>query len=87
MRILIYLFISKRIQIRIQGAKQMRILADPDPCQTLESQKVEFAQEKIKLVNSSKNMSTIRVGNADPGQPNHADPDPQNCLIGIDRSY
>jgi hypothetical protein len=36
------------IRIRIQGAKQMRINADPDtdPSHTLKSQKVEFLHEK-----------------------------------------
>jgi hypothetical protein len=32
-------------QIRIQGAKPMRIHADPDPGQTLPSQKVYFPHE------------------------------------------
>ncbi len=46
MRIRIQIFISMRIQIRIQiqGAKQMRIHADAG--QTLKSQKVKFWHEK-----------------------------------------
>jgi hypothetical protein len=41
-----------RIRMRIQffipdpGGKPMRIQADPDPSQTLRSQKVQFLQEK-----------------------------------------
>ncbi len=36
------------IWIRIQGAKPMRIQADPDldPAQTLKSQKVKYSDEK-----------------------------------------
>jgi hypothetical protein len=40
MRIRIQHFTS--IRIRIQGAKPMRIHADPDPSQSLPSQKVGF---------------------------------------------
>ncbi len=41
--------VSLRIRIRMldPGAKPMRIHADPDPGQTLKSQKVEFLHEKI----------------------------------------
>jgi hypothetical protein len=48
MQIRIQLFISIRIWIRIQGAKPIRIHADPDldPAQTLKSQKVKFLHEK-----------------------------------------
>jgi hypothetical protein len=50
MRIRIKPFISMRtqIRIRIQGAKPMRIYADPDsdPAQTYKSQKDEFIHEK-----------------------------------------
>ncbi len=46
LRILIQLFISLRIRIRIQEAKPMRIKAGPDPGQTFKSQKVEFLHEK-----------------------------------------
>jgi hypothetical protein len=40
---------SMRIRIRIQGTKPMRIHADPDPGQTLPSQKVEYLHEKYIL--------------------------------------
>jgi hypothetical protein len=36
-----------RIRIRSQGAKLMRIGADPDPGQALPSQKVGFDMKKI----------------------------------------
>jgi hypothetical protein len=48
MWIRIQFFTSMRI--RIQGAKRMRILADPDPGQTLPSQKDGFLHEKYTLV-------------------------------------
>jgi hypothetical protein len=38
------------MRIRIQGAKPMRIHVDPDPCQALKSQKVEFLHEKYTLI-------------------------------------
>jgi hypothetical protein len=37
------------MRIRIQGTKPMRIHADPDPGQTLPSQKVEYLHEKYIL--------------------------------------
>jgi hypothetical protein len=43
----IQFFISMQIQIWIQGAKPMRIYADPDPGQTLPKQRVGFRQQKI----------------------------------------
>jgi hypothetical protein len=46
MGIRIQLFISMWIRIRMQGAKPMRIDADPDPGQTLKSKKVEFLRGK-----------------------------------------
>ncbi len=48
MRIQIQIFIS--IRIRIQGAKPMRIYADPDPGQILKSQKVDFYMKNILKV-------------------------------------
>jgi hypothetical protein len=36
------------MRIRIQGAKPLRIHADPNPGQTLKSKKVEFLHEKYK---------------------------------------
>ncbi len=62
------------IRIWIQGAKPMPIYADPDPGQTLKSQKVEFT--KIGLfVNFGQfpcSWIRIRILNTDPypGQPN-----------------
>ncbi len=51
-RIRIQIFTSRRIRIRVQGAKPMRIHADPDPNpgQTLLSQKVESSFEKYTFV-------------------------------------
>ncbi len=48
MRILVQLFISMRT--RIQGAKSMAIHADPDPGQTLPSQKLYFDKKNILYV-------------------------------------
>ncbi len=46
-RILIQLFTSMRIRIRVQGAKPMLNHADPDSCQTLLSQTVDFYMKNI----------------------------------------
>jgi hypothetical protein len=40
---------STSMWIRIQGAKSMRIHADPGPCQNLPSKEVEFLHEKYTL--------------------------------------
>jgi hypothetical protein len=67
-RIRIQLFIS--MQIRIQGAKLLRIHADRDPvpCQTVKSQKIEYLYEKYTLVGTSRpvNLPTIRSSVPDP---------------------
>ena len=48
-------FLLLQIWIRIQGAKPMRIHADPDTGHTLKSQKVELLHENIlEVCNSSK---------------------------------
>ncbi len=51
MRIRIRILIQVLPLVRIQGAKAMRIHADPglDPVQTLQSQKVQFLHEKFTL--------------------------------------
>jgi hypothetical protein len=63
MQILIQLFIS--LLIRIQGAKPMRIHADPgpdsDPGQTFKSEKIEFYK---------KNPHSHKSPDPDTGQPN-----------------
>ncbi len=69
MRIRIQLFISMRIQIRIQiqGAKPIRIHADPEPDQTSKSQKVEFYMKNIpylKKVIGQKTYGTYEGTNA-----------------------
>ncbi len=42
--------VSMRIQIQIQGAKPIQIHVDPDPDQSLKSQKVEFYHEKYTSI-------------------------------------
>ena len=45
-----------QIRIRTQGEKPMQINADPDPCQPVTSQKIEFLHEKSGI--GQKNIPT-----------------------------
>jgi hypothetical protein len=78
MLIRIQLFISMRIHIRIQGAKLMRIHADPDPGQTCETR---FEVYLLILVyfhalgsGYGPGFSRIRIQDSQI----NADPDPQH---------
>ncbi len=61
-------FISMRI--RIQAAKPMRIHPDPDPGQTLKSQKVKFLHEKLyfTVIGQKTFIRTVlQIRDVDPG--------------------
>jgi hypothetical protein len=41
---------TELVSMRIQGAKPIQIHVDPDPGQSLQSQKVEFYHEKYNVL-------------------------------------